>query len=149
MVKFRSYALMLFVLVANIISGQSIQNEIDEPPVKEPAHFPGGDSACMRWIRENMKYPEACLKEGVEGRVVVGFTVDTDGSFKDAIAHISTDARLEAEVWRLVVAMPAGIPAKWKGINTPSHACIPVTFRLPGKEVLKLGKCPLKRLQSV
>jgi len=135
MVKFRSCALVCFVLFANIILGKSIQKEVGEPPVKEPAHFPGGDSACMKWIRENIKYPEACLKEGVEGRVVVGFTVDTDGSFKDAIAHISTDARLEAEVWRLVVAMPAWIPAKWKGMNTPSHVCIPVTFRLPGNAV--------------
>lgn len=116
-------------------SGQMVQNDVVETPVMEPAHFPGGDSACIKWIRENIKYPEDCLNEGVEGRIVVGLTIDKDGSFKDAIAHLSNDARLEAEVWRLVVAMPAWIPAKWKGINVPSHICIPVTFRLPGKEV--------------
>lgn len=52
--------------------------------VKERAKFPGGDEACLKFISENVRYPKLCHEFGVQGRVIVRFVVEKDGS----ITHI-------------------------------------------------------------
>ncbi|MBR3856831.1 MAG: energy transducer TonB, partial [Bacteroidaceae bacterium] len=52
--------------------------------VKERAKFPGGDEACFKFLSENVRYPKLCHEFGVQGRVIVRFVVEKDGS----ITHI-------------------------------------------------------------
>jgi len=52
--------------------------------VKEVAKFPGGDSECFEFLSENIRYPKLCHDFGVQGRVLVSFVVEKDGS----ISHI-------------------------------------------------------------
>ena len=51
--------------------------------VEEPASFPGGMGNCLKFLSENVKYPEDCKKEGIQGRVIAQFIIDKDGSIKD------------------------------------------------------------------
>ena len=52
--------------------------------VKERAKFPGGDEECFKFISENVRYPKLCQEFGVQGRVIVRFVVEKDGS----ITHV-------------------------------------------------------------
>ena len=52
--------------------------------VKERAKFPGGDEACFKFLSENVRYPKLCHEFGVQGRVIVRFVVEKDGS----ITHV-------------------------------------------------------------
>lgn len=52
--------------------------------VKERAKFPGGDEECFKFLSENVRYPKLCHEFGVQGRVIVRFVIEKDGS----ITHI-------------------------------------------------------------
>jgi len=83
---------------------------------EENAEFPGGEQACFQWLSENIKYPEDCIKEKIEGRVIVNFIIEKDGSITDVKTWKSPHPSLSKEAERLVKAMP-----KWK----PAHQYFP------------------------
>ena len=51
--------------------------------VEENAQFPGGDAECFKWLSDHIKYPSICVEQGVQGRVIVNFVVNRDGSIVD------------------------------------------------------------------
>ena len=97
----------------------------------ENAQFPGGDQACFQWLSDNIKYPKDCLKEKVEGRVIVNFVVEKDGSITDVKAMKSPHSSLSKEAERVVKAMPKWKPARFNGEVIRSRFTLPMIFRLP------------------
>lgn len=97
----------------------------------ENAQFPGGEQACFQWLSDNIKYPEDCLKEKVEGRVIVGFVVEKDGSITDVKTWKSPHPSLSKEAERVVKAMPKWQPARFNGEVIRSRFMLPMIFRLP------------------
>ena len=53
------------------------------PPIDEMPEFPGGLDALVAWLGQNIQYPEAAQRAGVQGKVLVAFTVEVDGSISD------------------------------------------------------------------
>ncbi|MBO7387046.1 MAG: energy transducer TonB, partial [Lachnospiraceae bacterium] len=106
--------------------------------VEVNAQFPGGDEACMKWIAGHMKYPEEAVKNNIQGRVMVRFTVEKDGEITDVKAVRSPSPLLAEEAERVVKAMPKWKPAKNKGEIVRSTFNLPISFRLsspqPSKE---------------
>ena len=100
--------------------------------VSENAEFPGGNMAASNWISKNMTYPEECRKQGIEGRVVIKFVVNKDGSIVDAEAVKSPHPALAEEGLRVVKSMPKWKPAKEGGKVVRSRFNIPIVFRLDG-----------------
>lgn len=98
--------------------------------VEENAHFPGGDEACLKWLSEHVKYPEICMELGVQGRVIVSFDVNKDGSISDIKTLCSPDPRLSKEAERVVRMMPKWVPAMQDGKPVRSRFMVPVLFRL-------------------
>ncbi|MBO5706021.1 MAG: energy transducer TonB [Bacteroidaceae bacterium] len=98
--------------------------------VEENASFPGGDAACMKWLRDNIKYPSICQEQGVQGRVIVSFVVNRDGSIVDVKVVRSPDEHLSAEAVRVVKMMPKWKPAKQGNRTVRSRFNLPVMFRL-------------------
>ena len=98
--------------------------------VSEIAEFPGGAMAASNWISKNMTYPEECRKKGIEGRVVIKFVVNKDGSIVDAEAVKSPHPALSAEALRVVKSMPKWKPAKEGGKVVRSRFNIPIMFRV-------------------
>lgn len=96
----------------------------------ENASFPGGDQACMKWLASNVVYPEYCRDKGIEGRVIVSFVVDKDGSFDDIHTIQSPHKLLSAEAIRAVSSMPRWIPAKLNGKTVRSRFNLPIMFSL-------------------
>jgi TonB family protein len=98
--------------------------------VEEQPQFPGGNSALMQFIKTNLKYPADCAAQGIEGRVVLAFTVETDGSISNVEVMRTPDERLSAEAIRVVQSMPAWTPGKQRGQAVRVKYVLPVTFRL-------------------
>ena len=99
--------------------------------VEEQPLFPGGMDKMAEFLQANIKYPALCKKEGIQGRVVVQFVVNKDGSICDAKVVKSAHPQLDAEGIRVISSMPRWIPGKQKGKNVRVRYTLPVYFRLP------------------
>ncbi len=98
--------------------------------VEENATFPGGDEECMKWLHKNIRYPSICQEQGVQGRVIVSFVVNRDGSIVDAKVVRSPDEHLSEEALRVVKLMPKWKPARQGNKTVRSRFNLPVMFRL-------------------
>ncbi|MBO5887191.1 MAG: energy transducer TonB [Bacteroidaceae bacterium] len=98
--------------------------------VEENAQFPGGDAECFKWLSEHIKYPSICVEQGVQGRVIVNFVVNRDGSIVDVKTVRSPDPNLTKEAERVVKLMPKWKPARQGNKTVRSRFTLPVMFRL-------------------
>lgn len=101
--------------------------------------FPGGNAALATWLGENVKYPPLAENNGVEGRVVVRFVVEHDGSIRDSEVIKSVDPLLDKEALRVINAMPLWIPGKQKGKPVAVHFTLPITFKLEDQSTPQTG----------
>ena len=92
--------------------------------------FPGGQQALFEWLSKNIKYPVVAEENGVQGRVIVTFVVERNGSITDVQVAKSVDPSLDKEAVRVVKAMPHWIPGKQNGSAVRVKFTVPVTFRL-------------------
>ena len=92
--------------------------------------FPGGWDAMARYLMDNLTYPEQAKKDGLEGRVVVRFKVDTDGSIGDISVIKSLNPVLDSEAIRVVKAMPRWTPGRENGKTVAVSMSIPIEFKL-------------------
>ena len=99
--------------------------------VEENPSFPGGMTALYQYFSTNIKYPSEAEAEGTQGRVLVSFVVEKDGSITDITVVKSVDPLLDAEAKRVISKMPRWNPGKNKGAVVRVKYTIPVTFRLP------------------
>ena len=95
--------------------------------------FPGGVEALMEYLQKNAKYPEDALEDCVQGRVVVSFFVETDGSVSDAKVVKSVHPLLDKEALRVINAMPKWIPGKRNGKIDRWKYTLPVFIGLEAK----------------
>ena len=98
--------------------------------VEQMPMFPGGDGALMSYLSSNIHYPTVAAENGVQGRVVVGFVVERDGSITDVNVLRSVDPSLDREAMRVVKSMPKWTPGKQNGSAVRVKYQVPVTFRL-------------------
>ncbi len=94
--------------------------------------FPGGQEAMLKFLRDNVKYPELAQKNKLEGTVVVSFVVDESGKVTRVSGKMDmpNDVKqpLIDEAVRVVKSMPKWIPAQHKGKTVRCSLCIPVNF---------------------
>ena len=81
-------------------------------------------------IVKNIKYPTVAEETGIQGRVIVTFVVERDGSITDVQVAKSVDPSLDKEAQRVVRSMPRWIPGKQNGSAVRVKYTVPVTFRL-------------------
>jgi len=96
--------------------------------------FEGGDAALMKYLTDSVKYPELTKKHGVQGRVVIGFIVEKDGSLTDVKVLRHVDIALDAEALRVVKGMPKWIPGCQDEQLVRVRYNVPVSFRLKPME---------------
>lgn len=92
--------------------------------------FPGGQGALFEYLSKNIKYPVVAEENGVQGRVIVTFVVERNGSITDVQVAKSVDPSLDKEAVRVVKSMPHWIPGKQNGSAVRVKFTVPVTFRL-------------------
>ena len=98
--------------------------------VEEMPSFPGGQSALMQYLGNNVQYPFDAQENGVQGRVIISFVVEDDGSISHVKVAISADPALDREAMRVVETMPKWIPGKQNGECVRVRYSVPVVFRL-------------------
>ena len=98
--------------------------------VEQQAEFPGGQAALMKWLGNNIRYPESAQANGVQGRVIVKFVVEKDGSIGATTIVKGVDKDLDKEALRVVKKMPKWQPGKNNGSPVRSYFTLPVTFKL-------------------
>jgi protein TonB len=92
--------------------------------------FPGGEQELMNFLMKNVKYPKEATDKGTEGRVIVQFVVDKDGSVINPKVVKSVSPELDQEALRVVKMMPKWQPGKQNGEIVPVRFAIPVVFML-------------------
>ncbi|MBO4723797.1 MAG: energy transducer TonB [Bacteroidaceae bacterium] len=92
--------------------------------------FPGGTQALLNYLRENMIYPDSCRNNNIQGRVLVTFIVEKDGSISNPKVVKSVNSLFDAEALRLVSNMPKWVPGTQKGETQRVKYTIPINFRL-------------------
>lgn len=111
-----------------------VVEETDDQTIHEVpevmASFPGGDEALYKWLNQNIKYPSRAQDQGIQGRVMVKFVVEKDGSIGKVEVTRSPDEDLSKEAIRVVKAMPKWKPARQGTRAVRSYFNLPVMFRL-------------------
>lgn len=101
--------------------------------------FPGGQELLLKYLADNIKYPASAVKAKKQGRVIVTFIVQKDGSVTHAKIAKSIDPELDAEALRIVKGMPKWTPGTQNGKPVSVRYMVPVKFSLqkdatPGKK---------------
>lgn len=128
------------LIITTVKHQKEIDNELISQPdvfdkVDEMPQFPGGMPAMMQYLSSNIRYPEDAKEAGAQGRVIVSFIVEKDGSISNAKVTKPTYSSLDDEALRVVSAMPKFTPGKQNGQAVRVKYSFPVSFRLGSKEV--------------
>ena len=113
-------------------TGDSQLIEAPEMEADELPEFPGGTASLLEYLRKTIKYPAVCRENNVQGRVVISFIIDTDGSITEAEVIKSVDPLLDAEALRTISKMPAWKPGRKNGNIVKVRYSVPINFRLDG-----------------
>ncbi len=98
--------------------------------VEQMPSFPGGNGALLEYLATHVKYPVVAQENGVQGRVIVSFVVERDGSITDVRVVRSVDPSLDREAARVVSSMPRWTPGKQNGSAVRVKYNVPVMFKL-------------------
>lgn len=98
--------------------------------VEQPPSFPGGQAALLQWLSSHVKYPPIAEENGIQGRVIVGFVVERDGSVSQVQVIRGVDPSLDKEAARVVASMPKWTPGRQNGQNVRVKYNVPVNFKL-------------------
>jgi len=128
--------LFILTLTSYFSFGQSI--EAPPPPDTNMVYqvtqympdYPGGYDAMMWFIKQNIQYPDAARINNVQGRVVIGFVVERDGSLTNVTIKKSVSPEIDKEAVRIVSLFPKFIPGKQQGTTVRVQYNIPIWFKL-------------------
>lgn len=116
--------------VPTVVEEEEVEEQQIFQVVEEMPEFPGGMAECMKFLAKNIKYPTIAQENGVQGRVIVQFVVNKDGTIVDPVVVRSVDPYLDKEALRVIKAMPKWKPGKQRGKAVRVKYTVPVTFRL-------------------
>ena len=108
---------------------QFTDNKVYESAEVMP-EFPGGQAELLKFVAKSIKYPTEAQRRGAQGRVIVKFVVETNGSISNIHVVKGIDPLLDAEAIRVCTTMPTWAPARQEGKAVRCYYTIPVTFRL-------------------
>lgn len=106
------------------------RNNMTFDVVEQMPSFPGGQRGLMAFLSSHVVYPTIAQENGVQGRVVVGFVVEKNGSISKINIEHSVDPSLDKEAMRVVRAMPRWTPGKHNGEYVRVKYTVPIVFRL-------------------
>ncbi|MBO7114843.1 MAG: energy transducer TonB [Bacteroidaceae bacterium] len=98
--------------------------------VEDAPEFPGGTEALLKYLRDHIKYPAICRENNIQGRVLVSFVVNKDGSIVEPEIVKGVNPSLDKEALRVIAGMPSWKPGKQRGKEVRVKFTVPVNFRL-------------------
>ena len=115
----------------NIPENKEVEKELIYTVLERMPEFIGGDDSLMEFINKKIKYPLPAIDNGVEGTVVIQFTVSKTGWVRDVIVVQSVDFDLDREARRVIRSLPKFKPGEIDGKPVSTMLTVPVTFKLP------------------
>jgi periplasmic protein TonB len=94
--------------------------------------YPGGDAARMKFLQENIKYPQMARESGIQGTVYATFVVEIDGSVTDVRIVRGIGGGCDEEAIRVIEAMPSWNPGMQRGKPVRVQFTMPIRFTLQG-----------------
>ena len=118
-----------------VIAPPPIEEEVEATPSEpdlavKPPEFPGGDKALAKWLENHLKYPPVATRMGIQGIVLVEFTVDIQGKISDVTIVQSLHRLCDNEAMRLIKSMPAWSPGESNGEKVVAKRKLPIPFVL-------------------
>lgn len=111
---------------SQLVDGEVVYKVVDQNP-----SFPGGNQALFRYLQENLKYPSIAQANGIQGRTLVSFVVEKDGSITNAqVVRSAGDPSLDREAVRIIRTMPRWRPGKIQGQEVRVQYTVPINFKL-------------------
>ena len=104
-----------------------IYTSVDQMP-----QYPGGESALMRFLSSHINYPPGAAENNIQGKVILQFVVEKDGSIGEVKVARSVDKDLDREAVRLVKSLPRFTPGRSDGQAVRVWYTLPITFKLQG-----------------
>ena len=98
--------------------------------VEKMPEFPGGQDALNRYLVRNIKYPLLAQENGIQGRVVCQFVVNSDGSIVDIAVVRGVEESLDKEAIRVIKSMPKWTPGRQGGKSVRVKYTLPIRFKL-------------------
>ena len=92
--------------------------------------YKGGQEAMMKFVVENVKYPEEAKKNGIQGKVFISFTVTKTGKLENIKVLKNLNDLLDAEALRVISTMPDWVPGESKGTAVDVEVTLPIMFKL-------------------
>jgi len=123
------------VAVNCLLTAKSEQKSVSQDPplitVEQMPTFQGGDLLSFRrWVMSQIRYPEIAQQNGIQGRVLVKFIVEIDGSLSNIKVIQSPDTSLTAEAVRVISNSPKWEPGRQRNDPVRVLFTMPVNFRL-------------------
>ena len=106
------------------------EEEVIFQVVEKMPQFPGGPQALFEYLSKNIRYPVIAQENGLQGRVICQFVVNSDGSIVDIVVVRSVDPSLDKEAVRVIESMPKWQPGEQRGKAVRVKYTLPVNFRL-------------------
>ena len=107
-----------------------IEDDTPFQVVEDQPEFPGGTAALMEYLRKNIKYPSICRENNIQGKVIVTFIVNKDGSIVEPEVIKAVNPSLDKEALRVISGMPNWKPGMQRGKAVRVRYSVPVNFRL-------------------
>ncbi|MDD5570171.1 MAG: energy transducer TonB [Bacteroidales bacterium] len=98
--------------------------------VEEMPAYIGGEEAMIKFLGENIKYPEKAKKKGIQGTVLISFIIDEEGNVTNAQIRKGIKKVCDEEALRVVKLMPKWKPGKQSGKPVKVQFIMPVNFTL-------------------
>ena len=133
MKKFLIMALMALFGLTTVSAQKTVvaqKNQQVFDVVEKMPEYPGGQAALFEYLSTNVKYPVDAEKQKIQGRVLVTFVVNTDGSITDIEVVKKAFPSLDAEAVRVISGMPKWIPGEQKGQKVRVKYTVPLSFNL-------------------
>lgn len=125
-------ALFAFLLNVNAQNNVSKNDESTRlyQVVEQMPEFPGGQKALLKFLQNNVRYPAVALVNKIQGRTIVSFVVEPDGSVDNVEVAKSSSSVLDEEAVRVVKKFPKWKPGMIDGKPVRVKYCVPVNFKL-------------------
>ena len=105
-------------------------NPLNFQVIERLPEFPGGMVEFMKWLTKNLSYPVIAQQQKIQGKVLVSFIINKDGTISSPKVVKSVSPELDREALRVIRIMPKWKPGEDHGKPCRTYFCIPVVFKL-------------------
>jgi periplasmic protein TonB len=112
------------------VAEEEIEEDVIFTVVEDQPQFPGGESARVKFLSDNLRYPTMAREAGIQGTVFVTFVVERDGSVTDVRVLRGIGGGCDEEAVRVVQNMPRWQPGRQRGQPVRVQFNMPIRFML-------------------